>query len=240
MIPLELVRRTWRRLEPLHGMVYFVPEAAEQYRRIGLEHSRMQYFASRAAPMGAVPADVVIATFFNFEPGLVRRAIPAAWSIASPGAISDARLAAVDAALRRVLGEAIASPDMRAAAELARVAALAASERPEGRALFGGHAELPWPDEAHLVLWHAQTLLREFRGDGHVAALLVEGLTGVEALVVHAATGEIPAAVLQGSRAWPDDAWNDAVESLRPRGLVAPDTLVLTDAGRAHRDWVEQ
>jgi hypothetical protein len=139
-----------------------------------------------------------------------------------------------------MLGATIGSPEMREAAELARRAALAASERPQGRPLFAGHAELAWPDEPHLVLWHAQSLLREFRGDGHVAALLVEGLRGVEALVVHAATGDIPAATLQSSRAWPDTEWNAAVESLRTRGLVAPDALTLTDAGRAHRDWVEQ
>ena len=240
MISLPLVRRTWRRVEPLHGMIYFVPEAGEHYARLGLDHFRMQYFASRAAPMGPVSAEVVIATFFNFEPSLVRRSIPAAWERAEPSAISTARLAAVDAALRRMLGNAVGSDEMREASELARTAALAATTRPEGRPLFAGHAALPWPDEPHLVLWHAQTLLREFRGDGHVGALLLEGFSGVEALVVHAATGEVPAEALQTTRAWSDDAWEAAVGSLRSRGFIETEELTLTDEGRGHRDWVEQ
>ncbi|MEN3271540.1 MAG: hypothetical protein V7636_301, partial [Actinomycetota bacterium] len=64
-----------------------------------------------------------------------------------------------------MLGDAIESPELIEAAELARRAAEVACERPEGRPLFAGHASLPWPEEPHLVLWHAQTLLREFRGD---------------------------------------------------------------------------
>jgi hypothetical protein len=89
-------------------------------------------------------------------------------------------------------------------------------------------------------LWHAESLLREYRGDGHVAALVVEGLTGIEALVVHGCTGEIPPEALQTTRAWGDDDWNAAVESMRSRGFVALDTMELTEAGRAHRAWVEE
>ena len=85
-------RKTWRTLEPLHGMVYFVPEAAEAYERLGIT-GRAGYFASRAAPMGAVTADVVVSTFFNFNPELVHAAIPSSgpsrcrrrwWNLASP------------------------------------------------------------------------------------------------------------------------------------------------------------
>ena len=72
-----IARRTWRTLEPIHGMIYFSPEAAAAYERLGLT-GRMGYFASRAAPMGAVPVEVVIATFYNFRPQLVRDAIPEA------------------------------------------------------------------------------------------------------------------------------------------------------------------
>jgi hypothetical protein len=119
----------------------------------------MGYFAGRAAPMGAVTADVVIATFYNFQPELVRSCIPAAWTFAAPATILEYRLPAVDAALRRALGDAIlAGPEVAEAASLARTAASAA--RPEGRALFAGHLSLPWPDEPHLELWHALTLLR--------------------------------------------------------------------------------
>jgi len=240
MIDPALARKTWRRLEPVHGMVYFAPEAVEQYAAVGIEHNRMQYFSSRSAPMGAVPAEVVVATFFNFNPDLIRRAIPAAWAIASPETILAARLRGVDAALRRALGDTIGSPEMKEAAGLARIAAEGGSEFISGRPLFAGHAHLPWPDEPHLALWHAQSLLREFRGDGHIGALLVEGLTGVQALVIHGATGEVPPAALQQSRAWGDDAWNAAIDEMRSRGLVEPTgDLALTEAGRTHRQWVE-
>ena len=64
-------------------MVYFVPEAAEAYERLGIT-GRAGYFASRAAPMGAVQADVVVSTFFNFNPELVHAAIPSSWAMATP------------------------------------------------------------------------------------------------------------------------------------------------------------
>lgn len=235
-----LARKTWRTLEPVHGMIYFAPEAAERYAALGIDNQRTGYFASRSAAMGVVPAETVIATFFNFRPGLVRRTLPPAWQATTPGQLRAARSEAADGALRRVLGEALADPGLAEAARLARRAAEAACERPEGRPLFAAHAALPWPDDPHLVLWHAQTLLREFRGDAHVAALLLEGLRGIDALVTHAASGEVPAEVLRTTRGWSEDEWAGAVEDLRGRGLVASgDELAFTDAGRAQRDRVE-
>ncbi len=206
-------RKMLRTMEPYHGMIYFVPEAADAYERVGLTGRRMGYFASRAAAMGPVPADVVIATFFNFSPPLVRRAIPAAWERATARAVVDARRDAADAALRRMLGPAVDGAEMKEAADLAREAANGCV--PEGRPLYAGHASLPWPDEPHLVLWHAQTLLREFRGDGHIAAMVAEGITGAEALVIHGATGDIAPGLLQASRAWPDAEWLAAEERVR-------------------------
>src|SRR5437870_666444 len=129
---------------------------------------------------------IVIATFSTFPPALVHAAIPAAWTIATPEQILAARAAGAGDVLRRILGDAVDSPEVVEAAQLARAAAEACP--PQGRPLFAGHASLPWPDEPLLALWHAITLLREFRGDGHVAVLLTEGLDGCEALVVHGAT----------------------------------------------------
>ena len=234
-----IARKTWRTVEPIHGMIYFAPEAAGRYAALGLE-GPSGYFASRSAPMGAVGADVVIATFFNFYPGLVRPAMDGVWSRTSPDQVLDARLDVADAALRRVLGDAIGSAEISQAAGLARLAAEAAGERPEGRPLFAGHADLPWPDEDHLVLWHAQSLLREYRGDGHVSLLCSAGLTGAEALVVHAATGEVTVGALRSTRAWPDADWNEAVESVRSRGWLAEgDDLALSPEGAARRQAIE-
>jgi hypothetical protein len=233
-------RKTWRTLEPLHGMVYFVPEGSEAYERLGIT-GRAGYFASRAAPMGAVSADVVVSTFFNFNPELIHAAIPASWEVATPTQLVAARFAAVDAAFRRLLGDAVVnSEEMRRAAGLARRAAEEAGRRLEGRPLAGGHADVAWPAAPHLQLWHAQSVLREFRGDGHVALLVVHGLSGIEALVTHAAAGDVPAHILRTSRGWPPEAWDAAVDALRGRGwLQRGDELRFTEWGSKQRREIE-
>ncbi|MFD8777952.1 hypothetical protein [Streptomyces sp. NPDC059916] len=163
------------------------------------------YFASRAAALGPVAPDVVIAAFYNISPQAVRATLPAAWRTAPPEEFLAARLAGIDATLRRILGAGVlASEELRRAAELGRRAAESTPAYLHGRPLFAAHAALPWPDEPHLVLWHAQTLLREFRGDGHVTALLDAGLSGIEALVTHAAAGPV------GAGGPADDALLDA------------------------------
>ncbi len=233
-------RKTWRTLEPLHAMVYFAPEAADGYARLGVT-GRAGYFASRAAPMGAVTADVVVSTFFNFNPDLVRAAIPAAWEVTSPADLVAARFVAVDATFRRVLGEGVvASEEMRRAAQLARTAAEVAALRLEGRPLAAGHADVGWPTEPHLVLWHASSVLREYRGDGHVALLVAYGLSGLEALVTHAAAGDVPADVLRTTRGWSREAWEAAAGALQARGwLERDDELRLTESGATRRRAIE-
>jgi hypothetical protein len=231
-----VARKMLRTLEPYHGWIYFVAEARDAYAALGVTDGRMGYFGSRSAPMGAVPAEVVIATFFNFHPDLIRRHVPKVWTITSPDKLLAARLDAADAMLCRILGDAVTSGEMRDASELACRAAEAC--RPEGRPLYAGHASLDWPDEPHLVLWHAQTLLREYRGDGHIAALTSAGLDGCEALVTHGAAGDVQPSVLQSSRAWSDEEWQAAVERLRSRGWVEADGS-FTDEGRKRRDEIE-
>ncbi|MGH3304515.1 MAG: SCO6745 family protein, partial [Streptosporangiaceae bacterium] len=123
---------------------------------------------------------------------------------------------------------------------LARSAAERAASRPQGRPLFAGHAALPWPDEPHLVLWHAQTLLREYRGDGHIALLLTEGLDGLGALITHAATGSISAEALRTTRAWGERDWAAGQERLRARGwLDDGPQLALTEEGQRRRQSIE-
>lgn len=234
-----IARKTWRTLEPIHGAVYFVPEAAEEYASIGVEGRMRGYFASRSAPMGAVGPDVVIATFFNFDPAFVRTNVAGVWDDTTPEAILAARLRAADRMLRRIGEDLVDSAEIAEAAELARVAATAACDDLVGRPLFAGHAALPWPDEPHLALWHAQTLLREYRGDGHLAALVVEGLSGCDALVTHAAAGDVPADVLQGTRSRSDSDWTASIEGLRRRGWL-DDSGECTELGRERRSWIEQ
>jgi hypothetical protein len=147
------------------------------------------------------------------------------------------RLAAVHLALREILGDQVEGDDVAEAAALADRAARAASI--EGRPRCVGHAALPWPDQPHLVLWHAITLLREYRGDGHIAALVTAGLDPCEALVTHGAVHEngVGSSVLRSSRSWPDDEWEAAAERLRGRGLFQGDAL--SADGVALRDRIE-
>ncbi len=232
-------RKTWRSMEAVHGMIYFTPDAPMAYAAVGVTKNRMGYFASRAAAMGAVPAEVVIASFYNFHPGLVHASMRDAWTITTPEAMLSARLNAVNTSLTRAFGaEVLLSVELAEAAGLTRRAALIACARPEGRPLFAAHASLPWPTEPHLELWHGQTLLREYRGDGHIAALTTEGLSGLDALITHAASGDVTAAVLKATRSWSDDEWEAGIESLAERGIVNSDGS-FTDAGRAQRQWIE-
>ena len=233
-------RRTHLSAETIHGMIYFSPHAGAAYAEVGITDQRMGYFASRSAAMGPVAPEVTIATFFNFHPRAVTRVIPQAWTIASPESILQARFEAADRTLRQAWEDGVGGPEVREAASLARSAAERAAGRPEGRPLFAAHASLPWPDEAHLVLWHAQTLLREYRGDGHVGLLMTEGLDGVEALIVHAATGAVSAPTLQAMREWTDEEWADGIARVQSRGWLEPGTdLTLSSTGREHRRSLE-
>lgn len=236
-LPAGAAGRVHRALDSLHAMIYFAPEADEEFTKIGLRPGRMCYFASRSAPMGPVSAGVTTATFYNFNPTLVARHIPRAWGLASIEDILDARLVTADRALRRLLGdEAAKSLAVAEAAELARAATV---DLPlHGRPLFAGHADLDWPTESHLMLWHAITLLREFRGDGHVAVLLESGISGLDALITHTATGRgftEPAA--KATRGWSDEDWAAGVADLRDRGYVDDDGL--TFDGASLRESIE-
>jgi hypothetical protein len=233
-----LARSAHNATNVLHSLIYFAPEAEQQFTGVGLKPGQMGYFASRSAPMGAVGGGVVAATFYNFNPRLVARAIPAAWELASPAVVIDARFAAADAALTRLLGpDVIASDDMITLAALVRDASSACT--PEGRPLYAAHADLDWPDAPHLVMWHALTLLREHRGDGHIAALNSAGLSGIEALVTHSATGNgFLAGFARASRGWSKEEWDATVTELAARGLLV-DGCTLTEAGQALRAQVE-
>lgn len=232
----ELSGRAHRATEALHSMIYFAPEAEQRYVAAGLRPGRMGYFASRSAPMGQVGAGVTTATFVNFNPDLVARFVPRAWTLASIDAILAARLDAADLALRRLLGDAVDSDEVRELGELTREATTAL--RPEGRPLYAGHSALPWPDQPHLVMWHAATLLRESRGDGHTMALTHAGLSGLESIVTHTATGRgFTVAAAKQLRGWSDEQWDDAVSALHDRGLM--DGTQLTEDGIALRSSIE-
>ncbi|KAA8969723.1 hypothetical protein [Mycobacterium sp.] len=227
-----------RSLDALHAVVYFVPDANAKFGELGLDFIA-HYFASRSAPMGAVSANVVAATFYNFNPKLVASVIPAAWDTASPATVTRVRYEIVATALPRVLGD-----ELSGSAELARAASLlrrVAESIPnaDGRPLYAGHAELSWPDTPIVQLWHAITLLREYRGDGHIAALVTNGLSGLDALITHTATGiGFNPEWARRSRGWSNDEWNAATEDLVARDILHP-SGELTRAGAELRSRLE-
>ena len=234
----EIARQTSRLLEPVHAMVYFAPEAQEEYAALGLDSAQNRavgYFPARAAAMGAVTWPVVQATFFNFSPLAVQFGMAGVWDIASPEDVLAARLRGADRALRRICGPLL--DDVTEAAALAREAAEACT--PFGRPLYAAHAGLPWPEEPHLALWHAITLLREYRGDGHIACLVGVGLSGLQAAVLQVATGETwDRKGLQSTRAYSDEEWDGAVAVLAAGGWLEADGS-MTEEGRNRREMIE-
>ena len=233
-------RACWRTLEPVHAMVYFAPEAAEEYSALGYDlaaNRAAAYFPARAAALGAVSAGVVQAVFFSFSPFAVSRGMDRAWEIATPEQLVQARLRVADRALRRLCADLLDGPDVAEAVELAREACTACV--PDGRPLYAGGASLDWPEPPHLQLWHAIGLLREFRGDGHVTALVADGIDGLEAGVLHVAQGDAwTREPLRKSRGWKAEQWDGTVARLRERGWLDADEQ-LTEQGRAARQQVE-
>lgn len=232
------VRRMWHLLEPLHAVLYYSPQAFKEAAAIGygIDERWPSYFAWRAAPLGEAGAEQVTAAFYSFSPRMIERYVPRAWRIAAPRDVLSARLRAVDGTYRDVLKEATGSAGLEEAAGLARRAAEAADTA--GRPLAAANASAPWADEPHLVLWQAATILREHRGDGHIAALREAGLDPVESLVSFAAIGAAPVETFAG-RGWSDDEWEAARLRLASRGLLNADGTA-TEAGRTVRAEVER
>jgi hypothetical protein len=234
--PDRLIRRLSRTVEAVHTLSYYTPEIS-QLTDDGFRGWWHAYFAYRAAPMGPVPAPVVTAAFYNFAPRMVERAVPGVWDIMAPEAILARRQELVVAAIDRIWGDGRLAAVLGEAAELADVAVsdLAAEARP----LAAAHAALPRPDgSAGLRLWHACTIWREYRGDGHNIALAAAGIDALESHLLMAAHGRGNQATITGIRGWTEDEWAAAQNRLQDRGILAADGSY-TDHGRAFRSEIE-
>jgi hypothetical protein len=233
-------RRLWALAEPFHALTYFARESRDAAERAGARGFWNGYFAQRAAPLGAVGPELVTAVFSTFEPRFVARRVPGIWAAVTPSAALEARIAGVDAAVRRVLGdEWIGSDEASEAMDLAARAA-AAVDLP-GRPLAAANSAVEVPAEPHLVLWQALTTLREHRGDGHTVALVQREVDGITAHVLAAAAGRSDREWLMRARGWDDAAWDDAVARLVERrwldeGELTAEGLAMVAAVEADTD----
>lgn len=229
-----LARRFFDRYEPVHAVTYFAPEARAALDALGYRGFWMGYFAARSAPLGVAPREVVSAIFYNFAPERVAKALPAAWEIAGPQAALQARQESAVAALRRYGLD--ADENIRVAAELAGRAARHAPL--DARPLFAANLALPWPDDPLSALWQATTLLREQRGDAHVAVLAAAGISGRESNVLHAAAGNVSRDYIARTRDYDETSWRQHEQRLAERGLL-DDNGTLTAAGRELKNHIE-
>lgn len=229
-------RRMFELVEPIGAIPYFFDEPNEAMFALGFTNYWDTYFAARAAPLGLVPAEVVDALFYNFAPGEVARHIPKVWRTTTPEAAIAARQAGCGAALRNAVGDHAASPDFARATELLLEAATSAPT--EGRPMYAALRALPVPDNVVDRLFHAAALLREHRGDGHIAALMTEGIGGLEAHVLLALDMGMPAHKFGRIHHLPRPQVDAVVDGLRDRGLVDNDGW-FTDAGRAAKQRVD-
>ncbi|MEV5505605.1 SCO6745 family protein [Streptomyces orinoci] len=219
-------RALWQLFEPIHAVTYFAPAAKDAFEQAGLRGFWRGYFAGRAAPLGPVGPEPVTASFLNFAPGMVARALPSVWEITSPGQALETRRLGARSALARLLAGREREVEKAAAMLGERAGELDCG----GRVLAAANAALGLPVDPLDRLWQAATLLREHRGDGHVAALIAAGLDGCEVLVLRSGI-DVPRSMLQPNRGWTDEEWDAAALRLAERGLLAADGTA-TEAGR--------
>lgn len=234
--PYDTARRLHQLVEPIHLVTYFSDEPTEALLALGLRNYWDGYFAGRAAPLGRVPAEVVHAIFYNFADGEVARHIPWVWDTVTPEQALTAREQGSVAALRRILGDLADAPSLARAADLATRAATSAPT--EGRILYAALRALPLPEEPIARLWHAATLLREHRGDGHIAALVAAGIGGTQAHVLHALSQNIPAEKFGRVHHLAADRLAGVVGGMRARGLIDACGW-LSDGGREIKERIE-
>jgi hypothetical protein len=229
----QVARRMWTLFEPIHAMTYFAAEARAAYEAAGLRGFWRGYFAGRSAPLGRVSSAPVTASFFTFAPQMVGRALPDVWNLISPEQALAVREAGAVTALSRVLGDLSDAADV--AADMLSVAV--ADVDCSGRVLAAANAALPVPSGPIARLWHAATVLREHRGDGHFAALLAADVDGCESNVLRAAF-DLPRETIQPLRGWTDQQWDGAAARLSSRGMIAEDGAA-TPAGTELRASIE-
>jgi len=235
--PEPVARRLYELTEPISLVNFFSQEPNDSMAALGFDNYWDGYFAGRSAPLGRVPAEVVHAAFYSFSEGEVARHIPKVWDTTTPEAAHAAREQGCVGALRRILGDLVETPGLARAAELLVKASTSAPT--EGRVMYAGLRTLPMPEEPVARVWHAANMLREHRGDGHIAALVCEQIGGTEAHVLSALDmGIHPAESFGRIHHLPEARLAEVMAGLRDRGSLDSSGR-FTDAGRATKDRVE-
>lgn len=245
MSGLPTARRIWAGVEPLASSVYFAPEVHRAYQALGFDGpSRVSrgiefpdmvaYFTSRGACLGpAVPGHVVAAAFGVFKREVVAGAVAEGWRRTDHASILAARQEGVTTALRRILG-----PQPEGSAWATEVLTRMAGAGPaEGRHLHSGLLSLGWPGDPIGDLWRAADLVREHRGDSHIAAWIAADLDACEVGVLTDPWRGQPLRSWVRTRGWTDGELDAACERLQRRGLLAGDGI--TDAGWSLREEIE-
>lgn len=219
--------------EPLAAGVYFAPEAQEEYRALGLDYFE-SYFCSRGACLGQAPWSVVCAAFAAFKPAAVQAAVTSGWSRTTAAEILGARERGATAQLERILGDVASPADVARATEI--LFAATDGVDPSGRALFAGLTVLDRPATPFGALWRAADLVREHRGDGHIASWIPH-VDSTEITVLTEVAWGIPRRTYVFTRGW-DEADVAAAEArLTDRALLDGDDL--TPAGAELRARIE-
>ena len=231
-----IARRMFELVEPIGVIPYSADEPNETMFALGFTNYWDTYFAGRAAPLGLVPAEVVDALFYNFAPGEVARHIPNVWRTTTPDLAIAARQLGCVKALRRILGDRVDTPSFALAAELLTKAATSAPV--EGRPMYAALRAIPIPNDVVARVFHAASLLREHRGDGHIAALMVEGVGGLEAHVLLALDMNMPAEKFGRIHHLPAAQLGAVIDGMRDRDLIGEDGW-LSEHGRAVKQRVE-
>ena len=221
-------RHLWDVVEPIAASAYFAPEAHAAYEKLGFQGSggesggiqfpdMVAYFISRGACLGKVSGNVIAAAFGVFKREMVVSAVDAGWKIvADPGPVLDAREAGTVAALERVLGHDPAG--LARATQLLRRAADGAPGA--GRHLYSGLQSLGYPATPMGDFWRAADLVREHRGDSHIAAWIAADLDACEVGVITDPWRGQRLKSWVRSRGWSEDELDGAIERLRARGFI--------------------
>ncbi|WP_110181010.1 SCO6745 family protein [Nocardioides solisilvae] len=231
-------RKAWGALETVHVLAHFAEPVTQGYVDLGLR-PRLSYFAARSAPFGPVGPALPAATFYVFAPWLFDKALPSSWEVASPEQVLDAQrrtmTAVMDQVTAHVAGDSLDDAGLDELLALLRTACAGLSA--PGRPLYAAYAGLPWPEDRGLALWHAATLIREHRGDGHLALLVRAGLDPVEAVVLYGLYSGMTE-FMRATRGWTDEEYAAGADRLAARGWMADGGL--TEEGTAFRRELER